>query len=208
MKRESYDYYLQLLKIPRDASDEVVRTAILRELRMWTHRSNSHKLEVRQQAERMVAALEGAGEILLTPERKVWNKRLDEDDSVAPGTRTDLPVEAHVIARIIEQVASVRGQRFQERKNTGLYKRTTFFHKGVDYVLEELTHKKYQAELDFKRCRALQNGLALFDWHCRSPANSDRHNAELYIPGAWVTDLIAVGRDIDQAEGETQRGQR
>jgi hypothetical protein len=199
MKRESYEYYLQLLKIPRDASDEVVRTAIVRELRIWTHRTNSHKLEVRQQAERMMAALEGAGEILLTPERQVWAQRHGEEYAAALGGPADSPVEPDLLARFIEQVATLRGQRFQERKGAAIYKRTAFFHKGVDYVLEELTHKKYQAELDFKRCCAFQNAMPLFDWHSRSLENPGRGNIKLYIPGAWITELIAIGREIDQA---------
>jgi len=197
MSRESYEYYLQLLKVPPDASDEVVRTAIVRELRMWTHRTNSHRLEVRQQAERMIAALEGAGEVLFAPERKVWAQRLIEKDAEGQGASMDLPIEADFIARVIEQVASVWGKRAQERKGTALYKRTAFFHKGVDYVLEELTHKKYQAELDFKRCYASQDALPLFDWRCRSVEISGRDNVKVYIPGVWVTDLIAIGREID-----------
>jgi len=197
MSRESYEYYLQLLKVSPDASDEIVRTAIVRELRLWTNRTNSHKLEVRQQAERMISILEGAGEVLLAPERKVWAQRLLEGDVASPETPNDLPVDAGLIAKTIEQVALVRGQRTQERKGTVLYKRTAFFHRGIDYVFEELVHKKYQAELDFKRCHALQHVLLLFDWCCRSVEISGRDNVKVYIPGVWVPDLIAIGREID-----------
>ena len=37
MSRESYEYYLQLLKVSPDASDEIIRTAIVRELWLWTN---------------------------------------------------------------------------------------------------------------------------------------------------------------------------
>ena len=196
MSRESYEYYLQLLNVAPDASDEIIRTAIVRELRLWTHRTNSHKLEVRQKAERMIAILENVDEVLLAPERKVWAQRLLGSDVPSPGPPNDSPVDAGLIARTIEQVALVRGQRTQERRGTVLYKRTGFFHKGVDYFLEEVVHKKYQAELDFKRCHALQHDLLLFDWHCRSIEISGDDNVKVYVPGIWVTDLIAIGREI------------
>jgi len=200
MNRESAEYYLQLLKISRGASEEDIRAAIIRELRLWTHRTNSHKLEVRQQAERMVAILEGAGGILLGRERQIWDQRHDEPDVTALSSQTDSPVEPELIARVVEQVASVRGRRCQERKGTAIYKRVAFFYKGVDYVLEELTHKKYQAELDFKRCSVFQNALPLFDWHCRPRGDSVRGDIKLYLSGAWVTDLLAIGREIDRAK--------
>jgi len=200
MNRESAEYYLQLLKISRGASEEDIRAAIIRELRLWTHRTNSHKLEVRQQAERMVAILEGAGGILLGRERQIWGQRHDEPDVTALSSQTDSPVEAELIARVVEQVASVRGRRSQERKGTAIYKRAAFFYKGVDYVREELTHKRYQAELDFKRCCAFQNALPLFDWHCRPRATPVRGETKVYVSGAWVTDLLAIGREIDSAK--------
>lgn len=197
MSRESYEYYLQLLNVAPDASDGIIRNAIVRALRLWTHRTNSHKLEVRQQAERMIAILENADAVLLAPERKLWAQRLLESDVAPPGILNDLPVEAGRIATTIQQVALARGQRAQERKGTVLYKRTAFFHRGVDYVFEEVVHKKYQAELDFKRCHALQHDLLLFDWRCRSVEVSGHDNVKVYIPGGWVTDLIAIGREMN-----------
>jgi hypothetical protein len=202
MNRESYEYYLQLLKIPRNASEEVIRAAIVREQRHWTGRVNSHKLEVRQQAERMVAALDGAGETLLGPDRELWVLRYGQSDDSLPSGQADITIEPELIAKAIEQVATARGRRSQERKGTAIYKRAAFFYKGIDYLLEELTHKKYQAELDFKRCCAFRNAQPLFDWHCRPLENSGRGNIKTHMPGSWVTDLIAMGHEIDQADGE------
>jgi len=54
------DNYYEILKISPTSSVEEIKKAINKELRIWSTKTNSAKLEVRQQAERMVKCLDEA----------------------------------------------------------------------------------------------------------------------------------------------------
>ena len=64
--------YLRMLELPATADDAEVRSAITRDLRVWTRRTNAPSLDGRQEAERMVQALEKADEVLLGPSGRTF----------------------------------------------------------------------------------------------------------------------------------------
>jgi len=64
------DNFYDILKISPTASAEEIKKAINKELRIWSTKTNSAKLEVRQQAERMVKCLDEAETLLLDSSKK------------------------------------------------------------------------------------------------------------------------------------------
>lgn len=197
MAAESYDYYLRLLKLPRNAPEKDIRAAITNELRIWTRRVNSPKLEIRQEAERQIATLEMAEKILLGPEGQIIRQRQGDKPTTTSEAQPELSVDAETAARAIERLAYARGRKAQERKGTVLYKRATIFYNGIDYLVEELVHKKYEAAQDKKRCCATQGGLVLFDWYCMATGNPGQGSVKTYVTGAWVADLITIAAELD-----------
>jgi Flp pilus assembly protein TadD len=70
------NYYNQL-KVSPTASDEEIKKAINRELRVWSNRTNAPQMERRQEAEKMVKQLEEAERILLdAAKRKDYDLQL------------------------------------------------------------------------------------------------------------------------------------
>ena len=195
MGTESYYNYLRLLKLPQTASEQDIRTAITNELRVWNRRVNAPTLEARQDAERKVKALETADQVLLGSEGQIIRSRLGSEPSAEAQIETS--VDAETVARTIERVTSARGLKAQERKGTVLYRRATIFYRGVDYLSEELVHKKYEATLDRKRCAASQGGLVLFDWSCETVVNPGQGKTGTYIQGPWAVDLIAFAAECE-----------
>lgn len=196
MEAESYEYYLRMLKLPRNAPEKDISAAITKELRLWTRRVNSPKLEIRQEAERQMATLEKAEKVLLGPEGQIIRQKQSDQPPTASEAQSELKVEAETVARSIEQLAYVRGRKAQERKGTVRYKRATLFYNGIDYLVEELVHKKYQAAQDKKRCCATKGDLVLFDWYCMGTGNPDQGSVKTYVPGPWVADLIATVSEL------------
>lgn len=193
MVPESYDDYLRLLKLPRSAAELDIRRVITHEFRVWTRRANAPTLEARQEAERRVRTLEAAEQALLGPEGQVIRNGLRSDRADKPQIETS--VDAENVARAIERVASARGTKAQERRGTVLYRRASIFCEGVDYVFEEVVHKKYGTAQDRKRCSASRGGLVLFDWSCATGVSQEPGKAASYIRGPWVIDLIAFAAD-------------
>ena len=76
MPGESCEYYLRSLKLPRTASEEEIRAAITSEVRLWARRTNAPTLEVRQEAERKMQALETAEKVLLGRESRFAGDRV------------------------------------------------------------------------------------------------------------------------------------
>jgi hypothetical protein len=150
-------------------------------------------LESRQEAERKVKTLEAAEQVLLGPEGQIIRTRLGSQP--AEEAQLEASIDAESVARAIESVTSVRGTKAQERKGTVLYRRATIFYRGVDYVLEELVHKKYESAQDRKRCCATQGGLVLFDWSRETSANSGQGKTVTDIRGPWVVDLVAFAAE-------------
>jgi curved DNA-binding protein CbpA len=58
------DYYL-LLSLNRSADEDTIRTAVNRELRVWSQRTNAPEIDRRQAAERKIKLLEQAEATLL-----------------------------------------------------------------------------------------------------------------------------------------------
>lgn len=193
MAVETLDHYLQLLKLSRSASEQEIRNAITRELRLWSRRVNAPTLETRQEAERRIQTLEAAEQALLGPDGARLRARLIADStSEAP---IEVPIVADVVARAIECIASSRGTKAQERDGTVLARRATVFYRGVDYVLEELVHKSYEAALDRKRCSARQEGFTLFDHVAEGSAGRVQTRTATYVSGRWVTDLVGFAAE-------------
>jgi hypothetical protein len=157
---------------------------------------NSPKLELRQEAERQIAILEMAEKVLLGPEGQIIRQRQGEQPPTAEA-QPELSVDAEAVARAIERLASARGRKAQERQGTVLYKRATIFYNGIDYLVEELVHKKYQAAQDKKRCCATQGGLVLFDWYCMATVTPGQGSVKTYVTGPWVADLITIAAELN-----------
>jgi Flp pilus assembly protein TadD len=62
--------YYRVLNISPTASPDDIRKAIIKELRLWSNRTNAPQIERRQEAERMVQVLEEAEGILLDAAKK------------------------------------------------------------------------------------------------------------------------------------------
>jgi hypothetical protein len=197
MAAESYEYYLRLLKLPRTAPEKDIRAAITNELRILTRRVNSPKLELRQEAERMIATLEAAPKVLLGPEGQIIRQKQGDGQTTVEEAQPELSVDAETVARAIERLAYARGRKAQERKGTVRYKRATIFYNGIEYLVEELVHKKYQAAQDRKRCCATQGALVLFDWYAMTADPSGQGNVQTYVPGPWVADLITIAAELE-----------
>jgi len=125
------------------------------------------------------------------------SREQEEGATTTLETRPGVPVAPDTVARAIEQLARARGRKAQERKGTVRYKRATIFYNGIEYLVEEMVHKKYQAAQDRKRCSAVQGGLVLFDWSCIGTATSGQGGAKIYVPGPWAAELIAVAAELD-----------
>ncbi len=67
----------KILNVPQGAPAEGIKKAIIRELRLWTNRTNAPQIERRQEAERMVKLLGDAEAILLDPlKRAAYDRQL------------------------------------------------------------------------------------------------------------------------------------
>ena len=69
------DYYL-LLSLTRSADEDTIRTAVNRELRVWSQRTNAPDIDKRQAAERKIKLLEQAEATLLDSSKRA---RYDQD---------------------------------------------------------------------------------------------------------------------------------
>jgi hypothetical protein len=194
MSGESYDSYLRLLKLPRNACEDDIRASITHELRLWTRRTNAPTLEARQEAERKIQVLEMAEKVLLGAEGRVI--RSQATGQPVPEVGTDIHVDAETVARAIERVAFIKGTKSQERRGTLLVRRAALFTKGVDYLFEEVVHKKYEAAQNSKRCCATQQGLILFDWKYNTDLEGNGV-AKTYIEGPWARDIVVFAAESE-----------
>jgi hypothetical protein len=195
MAAESYDNYLRLLKLPRSATEQDIRTAIFNEERVWARKQNAATLDARQEAERKVQTLQAAEKVLLGPEGQIIRSGFGSEP--ADVAQLETSVDAETVARAIDRVTSVRGTKAQERRGTVLYRRATIFYHGVDFLVEELVHKKYESTQDRKRCCATQGGLMLFDWSCEIGASPVQARTATYIQGPWVVALVAFAAECE-----------
>lgn len=186
MGAESYENYLRSLKLSRTASEEEIRAAITNEVRLWARRTNASTLEVRQEAERKMQALETAEKVLLGAEGRIIRTQLGNQ----PNNQAEsAPIDADTVARAIEGLTSAKGTKSQERRGTVLHRRSSIFLSGVDYLLEELVHKPYEAFRNQKRCCATQGSLVLFEW-LSGAENQGRGKTRTYVQGPWATEVV------------------
>lgn len=197
MVAESYDYHLRLLKLSPNASEKEIRATLTNELRIWTQRVNSPKLELRQEAERMIGTLETTEKVLLGPEGQIIRRRQGEQSTTPAETLPELQVDAETVARTIERLAYAKGRKAQKRQGTVRHKGAKLFYNGIEYLVEELVHKKYEAAQDRKRCSASQGSLVLFDWLCMTQDPTGQSLTQTYVSGPWVADLIAIAAELD-----------
>ena len=99
------DNFYTLFNLDPTANDEQIKIVIHRELRTWTNRTNAPQIDRRQEAERMVKALEQA-ELILTDQTRraeydeqLKNQQTASTESIPPVTAStnvnDLVSEAH-----------------------------------------------------------------------------------------------------------------
>jgi len=197
MSSESYFYYLQFLNLPRNSNQEDIRIAINKLYRVYTKQSENHDLEKRHEAEKQSEILAKAEKVLLGSEGQIIRKSQNDQGSSNNVTSPDISVDPETVAEAIERFVYQRGRKMQERQGTAIYKRATTFYKGVEYTLVELQHKKYQINLDEKKCFAVQEGCVLFEWHSRFTGISIEGHSKTYQKGPWVEDIIKVSASID-----------
>ncbi len=110
MPLDSYEYHLRSLKLPRTASEEEIRAALTNEVRLWARRTNAPTLEVRQEAERKMQALETSERVLLGAEGRIIRaQRSNQLNAVAES----VSIDSDTVARAIERVASAKGTKSQ-----------------------------------------------------------------------------------------------
>lgn len=198
MNNESYGYYLQLLNLPRNASEKDIQASINKQLRIHTYQAGAaQELDKRQEAEKHIETLMKAEKVLLGAEGQIIRQKQKDQASSDSGQQPVFDVDVETVARAIERFAYSRGRKVQERHGNALYKRATIFYKGVEYLVEELMHKKYQANQDKKRCNATQEGLDLFEWYSQFTGTCIEGSVKTYLPGRWVEDLIAASAELD-----------
>lgn len=187
---QTYRNHVALLSLPASATEEQIRSSISTEQRRWMERANSPSLEMRQEAERKVHALDEAAKVLLSAEGAAFRGSATfagpTADAAAPA------VDAATIARAIERVTFERGAKNQERDGTALLKSSTFFHKGVDYRLDELIHKKFESIKDARICTARRGGTKLFEWYLSPVEPPGQPSVRVNTPGNWVNEIVTL----------------
>lgn len=196
MSTESYYYYLQFLNLPRNSNEGDIRTAINKLYRVYTKQTESNTTEKRHEAERQSEILEKAEKVLLGAEGQIIRINQDDQGHSNTGMLHDINIDPDTVAGAIERFVSQRGRKVQERQGTALYKRATTFYNGLEYTLVELKHKKYQINLDEKKCYAVQDGCVLFEWHSQFNGISIEGYSKTYQKGPWVEDIINASSGI------------
>lgn len=197
MATASYDDYLRLLKLPPNSSEKDIRASITKELRVHTKRTNSPKLEVRQEAERMIKTLETAERVLLGLEGQIIRKKRGEEQASISSALAEQSVDAQSVVRAIEVIALSKGRKTQMRQGTVLLKRSAFFLSGIDFFFEEAIHKKYEASKDITRCIAQKGNLTLFEWYRSKIGSPDSGTVKTYIQGPWAVELLENAADFE-----------
>ncbi len=193
---KEYDYFLRLLKLSPNASGKDIQDAIKEKERIYTRQATSENIEMRHQAEAFLEELKTAYKLLMGPDGEEIRKQRAERQAIGTGTE-ELVIDADSIARAIEIIAFNRGRKTQARQGTVLFKRATFFLKGMDCLVEEVIHKKYEATKDLKLCTAKKGELVLFEWECNPARNPDSGNVRTFIKGPWINDIIEGKVEIE-----------
>jgi len=187
---QAYKHHLALLNLSATATEEQIRNALSAKQRQWMEKTNSPSMDLKQEAERNVHALDQAAKVLLGVEgaafRRAGGGTSQAVDSAAP------MVDAETIARAIERVVFARGAKSQEREGTAIRKSVTVFHKGVDYRLDELIHKKFESIKDAKVFTARRGGVKLFEWFLSPVEPAGRPSVRVNTAGSWVNEIVAL----------------
>ena len=136
----------------------------------------------------MILTLETAEKMLLGPDGQAFRARQGARTASEPFENAG----EEAIAQAVDRVVAAGGTKSQERMGTVVCRRATCFFNGVEYLVEESVHKKYDQALDAKRCCVLQGDLVLFEWVREGPEEVGRASIRRYIRGPWITDLLAL----------------
>lgn len=194
MASHSYHDYLRLLNLAPDAAAEQIRAGITAGYRLWAQRTNSPRLDARQEAERMMQTYSEAERVLLGPEGDAAhrNRHGAQSHAGAASSAAAAPVDPETVVRAIERVTAARGARHQERVGTVVIKSSTVFYRGVDYRLEDLVHKKYESMKDSRTCLARRGSLKLFEWRLTPVDPPGQAQVLAHIPGPWAGELLEM----------------
>lgn len=191
---QAYRNHLALLNLPIGATEDQIRTALAAEQRAWSAKANAPSMELRQAAERKIDALDEAGRVLLGAEGAAMRRSgalVGQSAEVAAPT-----ADADTIARAIERVALARGAKKQERYADAVLKSSTVFHKGIDYRVEEVVHKKFESIKDMKTCIAQRGASKLFEWVVTPVEPAGQPSVRVNSAGAWVTEIVALAATL------------
>jgi len=195
-KDKEYDNFLRFLKLPPNASERDIQNAIKEKERVLTDQAASQKIELRHQAETILEEIKTAYKILLGSEGQEIRKQRAEKKAINEEIE-NIQFDSISVAHAIEIIALKRGRKTQTREGTVLFKRSSFFLKGIDCFIEEIIHKKYEATKDLKLCVAQKGDLVLFEWECNTGRNLDSGIVRTFIKGQWVNDIIEGKLEIE-----------
>jgi len=191
---QAYKHHLALLNLTTAATEDQIRSALATEQRRWMEKTNSTSIELKQEAERRIHALDQAAKVLLGSEgatfRRAGGSTVPTVDSATSA------VDAETIARAIERVTLARGAKSQERDGTAVRKSSTVFHKGVDYRMEELIHKKFESIKDAKVLTARRGGVKLFEWFLSPIEPAGQPSVRVNTAGSWVNEIVTLNATL------------
>jgi hypothetical protein len=191
---QSYRHHLALLNLPNTATEEQIRSSLAAEQRRWMEKTNSTSMDLKQEAERKIHALDQAAQVLLGSEGVMFRSG---GGAAAPTADNASPVvDAQTIARAIERVATARGAKSQERDGPALLKTATVFHKGVDYRLEEIVHKKFESIKDARILTARRGAAKLFEWVLSPIEPASQPSVRVNTAGSWVSEIVALAATL------------
>jgi len=191
---QAYKNHLTLLNLPSSASEDQIRSALATEQRRWAERTNSTSLDLKQEAERKIHALDQAAKVLLSSDGA--SIRLTGEAAGQTAASAEPTVDAETIVRAIERVAVARGAKSQDREGSAVRKSATVFHKGVDYRLDELIHKKFESIKDAKVFTARRGGVKLFEWFLSPVEPAGQPSVRVNTGGSWVNEIVALAATL------------
>jgi hypothetical protein len=195
IEEEDYDNSLRFLKLRANAADKDIQNAIKDKERVYTEQATSQNIRLRHEAETILEEIKKAYTLLLGSKGHDIRKKRSENKSTVE--QENIEVDSDSIAKAIELIALKRGRKTQARKGTVLYKRASFFLKGMECYVEEIIHKKYEAVKDYKFCVAKKNALLLFEWECNIGRSSGNSTVKTFVKGQWRNDIIEGKVEIE-----------
>jgi len=195
-KETEYNNFLRFLKLSPNASEKDIQNAIKEKERLFTDQATSQKIKLRHQAETILEEIKTAYKVLMGSEGQKIRKQRAEKKTTYEETE-NLQIDSSSIAKAIETIALKKGRKTQIRKGLVLFKRSSFFIKGINCFIEEIIHKKYEATKNLKRCLVKKGDLVLFEWECNIGRNPDIDIVRTFIKGQWVNDIVEGQIEIE-----------